>query len=627
MLTYRVDGYFKCRRFFHQLHRVWPKDTDLRACPPWNSWRRTFIPTFAGYPLGNGVRKAQATSTQPVLNLDWLLANDMVTKSRITKKTPNLAPNPSKWAKSTLKRINSSHLGIRDLLVLNTQGWVIMELTGCEWFTWHSNSELCNMVSGCSTLDDSCTTCTSGENECQVDPGSDFQCGVEGECLGSILDTFSDVDVDACLAGCKDNSKCTWYTYYPDRKVCILFQECTFKPGPCSNDCVSGEQGCDDSDVPPVPGKVSKVILISGRNAGKDVELADLPSGFFNQTSITQCAKPKDYPLSMEGASGGLVGGKVTVCGGRLTTEVLDKCFALDPKTQEWTTMPSPTVPRAYAGSTFVPNYGWWIIGGVENLELNQMATSTEVFDPQTGLWNSGPDLPEGMSAFCTVQIDKDRTFIAGGNTNEDAYLYKTHIHDKNLGSWIQKEDMLHPREAPACAKFTTSEGKITIIIAGGYNNGGEISTVEIYDVETNRFSEGAPLPFPLAGAQLVNDGGNVVLVGGLNPSIYQYSETDWALMPNELKDKNRSYSVILSVTDESFPAYLSQNVGGRLVFGDAPAGSHGQHLLKTPTGFQLGQANGLNSSIIFHWTVQLQEGDISWGARSGRISGMNDYV
>lgn len=90
------------------------------------------------------------------------------------------------------------------------------------------------------------------------------------------------------------------------------------------------------------------------------------------------------------------------------------------------------------------------------------------------------------------------------------------------------------------------------ILIAGGYNNAGEVSSVELYDVELNKMNEGPPLPYPLAGAKLINDGDNVILVGGQNKAIYQFSGTDWALMPNELKNDNRAYSVILSVADQS---------------------------------------------------------------------------
>ncbi|TRY74816.1 hypothetical protein TCAL_05662 [Tigriopus californicus] len=424
------------------------------------------------------------------------------------------------------------------------------EATNCEWFTWHSDSKLCNKFSTCPTLDDSCTTCISGENECESDPGSDFQCNVEGECYGDILGTFPNIDGDDCLAECKKNSQCKWYTYYVTQKACLLFGSCDFQAGSCSSQCVSGEQGCGGG-VPPVPGQESKIIAITGRDAGKDVELADLPSGYFNQTSITGCSKPMDFPHAMEGAVGAVVNGRVTVCGGRLTGQIYSECYQLDPQAQNWNSVTSPLLARTYAGSVVVPNLGWWVMGGVENLNNNAMTDATEVYDTALDQWNSGPKLPEKLSAFCAVQIDDSRTFIAGGNTVEDAYRYKTYMFDQKQPTWVQKAELIHPREAPACAVYKDNT-KLFVIIAGGYNNAGEVSSAEIYDVELNKMAEGPPLPFPLAGARLINDGDNVILVGGQSKAIYQFSGTDWALMPNELKDDNRAYSVILSVSDQS---------------------------------------------------------------------------
>lgn len=173
-----------------------------------------------------------------------------------------------------------------------------------------------------------------------------------------------------------------------------------------------------------------------------------------------------DFPHSMEGAVGAVVNNRVTVCGGRLTGQIFEECYQLDTAAKKWNPLSTPLLARAYAASVMVPNYGWWIMGGVENLNNNAMTDTTEVYDVGTSAWNSGPKLPEKLSAFCAVQIDDARTFVAGGNTVEDAYRYKTYMFDQRQPTWVQKEELIHPREAPACAVYK-DDNKLFVVIAG----------------------------------------------------------------------------------------------------------------------------------------------------------------
>jgi hypothetical protein len=49
------------------------------------------------------------------------------------------------------------------------------------------------------------------------------------------------------------------------------------------------------------------------------------------------CGKPADYPSYIRGTIGGLVNGKMTVCGGGYFLVYSGDCFQYQPDTNEWT--------------------------------------------------------------------------------------------------------------------------------------------------------------------------------------------------------------------------------------------------------------------------------------------------
>ncbi len=53
---------------------------------------------------------------------------------------------------------------------------------GCEFYTYDHKDSFCSAYSNCPILDQDCTTCTSGENECPL-----LLCSVTGGCTGVLV--------------------------------------------------------------------------------------------------------------------------------------------------------------------------------------------------------------------------------------------------------------------------------------------------------------------------------------------------------------------------------------------------------------------------------------------------------
>ena len=107
-------------------------------------------------------------------------------------------------------------------------------------------------------------------------------------------------------------------------------------------------------------------------------------------------------------------------------------------------------------------------LGGITNGH-NDMLDSVAVFNSKSNQWEDGPKLPEAISAMCAVKLDDTEIFVAGGDSFEDAYLVNTWIYNVFGEEWHATPNLLHPREAPACAYFVDEKRpkESRVVIAG----------------------------------------------------------------------------------------------------------------------------------------------------------------
>ncbi|TRY79456.1 hypothetical protein TCAL_09787 [Tigriopus californicus] len=113
-------------------------------------------------------------------------------------------------------------------------------LTGCEWFTWYTDSKVCTSLSGCLSLtEEKCgSNCISGEQECP-----EIQCGIQGRCYGA-LEGIRKVGSDKeCGSICGQRSECTWFSYSNQTNSCTMTNDCPALDRSC-DDCLASETSC-----------------------------------------------------------------------------------------------------------------------------------------------------------------------------------------------------------------------------------------------------------------------------------------------------------------------------------------------------------------------------------------------
>ena len=77
----------------------------------------------------------------------------------------------------------------------------------CETFTYYETENNCAHFLNATSLDESCTTCVSGNRDCPI---LSTNCQVRGRCIGNLVKTASLNSEGECLQACKSDDLCKW---------------------------------------------------------------------------------------------------------------------------------------------------------------------------------------------------------------------------------------------------------------------------------------------------------------------------------------------------------------------------------------------------------------------------------
>ena len=135
-------------------------------------------------------------------------------------------------------------------------------------------------------------------------------------------------------------------------------------------------------------------------------------------------------------------------------------------------------------------------------------------------------DLPKGIRNHCLVTLANGDLFYMGGF--KGAVLRASYRYIKQDNRWEEKAEMAFKRSLHGCGRVTNpTTGKEEVVVAGGSNFSGPISSSEIYSVEDDTWRNGTPLPKALRSISSLQYGNSFLILGGNNgtscqDSIYQ---------------------------------------------------------------------------------------------------------
>ena len=186
------------------------------------------------------------------------------------------------------------------------------------------------------------------------------------------------------------------------------------------------------------------------------------------------CNNWPNFPIRVVGATGGLIGDTVIICGGWYN---VDECYSMT--SEKATLVTHMSVGRFHAASIVINDNILWVTGG-EDYNFNNLASTEYV--TVTGTM-PGPDLPMALKYFAMVAINRTCSLVIGGISNGDSE--STFFYDRNEGEWVNGPSLMQGRYGHA-AGIVTDEvtGEQFVAVTGGSGSGYLDSTEILQDGE-----------------------------------------------------------------------------------------------------------------------------------------------
>ena len=184
------------------------------------------------------------------------------------------------------------------------------------------------------------------------------------------------------------------------------------------------------------------------------------------------------------GSVGGLINGKIIICGGKNNEDVAQQeCFVIgEPQSSK-----NMLQKRAYASSVVLNNSTLWVVGGEDENYDDLSSTEMVTLDNPPA---KGPDLPFTIRRHCMVYFNKSAIYIIGGMQNGTISSSRdTWIIDPSTGFEIKKgPSMKEARSVFSCGRMFSHGNVQYIVVAGGNNYGGKnLDSVEILDPSSDQ--------------------------------------------------------------------------------------------------------------------------------------------
>ena len=180
-----------------------------------------------------------------------------------------------------------------------------------------------------------------------------------------------------------------------------------------------------------------------------------------------------------------LPGGKVLVTGGSALASTNIAAELYDPVTGAWTGTGPMSVNRANHTATLLPNGNVLVAGGYN---LNNAATgsvaSAEIYIAATGKWTNAGIMSVNRAQHTATLLPNGKVLIAGGYSyytlgqiTNASVVTNVDLFDPLTSTWTNLSKLNTARYGHVAALLNDRN----VLIASGYNNAGEVGTVELW--------------------------------------------------------------------------------------------------------------------------------------------------
>ena len=172
------------------------------------------------------------------------------------------------------------------------------------------------------------------------------------------------------------------------------------------------------------------------------------------------------------------------------------------------TTSSTPTpVARYRAGSATNGRYVY-VFGGGGGTQLNERFADAWRWDPLTETWLMMANMPSAKQNIQGAYWN-GKFYVPGGYSADNQYMTENAIYDIATNTWSLGAPMPQARNSSTAAH----NGKIYVI--GGQGPSGLTSSVLVYDIATDMWSNGTTLPIAVAYGRALTVGNHIYHAGG----------------------------------------------------------------------------------------------------------------
>ena len=237
-----------------------------------------------------------------------------------------------------------------------------------------------------------------------------------------------------------------------------------------------------------------------------------------------------DMPTARAGVSTFVVDGKIYAIGGGKgkkyqvgrgwgnSGKLLPTIEMYDPVTDTWSQKADMPVPRS-SNSTCIVDGKIYIIGGVAANRKQWRLDSVDIYDPATDTWTKAKSMNHARGG-ASVSVVNGKIYVMGGvgwpqiPNHPGPFLSSVEVFDPKNNQWTEITEMPAPK---AFHTASVIDGKI-YVIGGGFRGDDQfkyLSTVEVYDPETDRWTQEPDMPIGRCGhrAEVINE--NIYIFGG----------------------------------------------------------------------------------------------------------------
>jgi nitrogen fixation protein FixH len=251
-----------------------------------------------------------------------------------------------------------------------------------------------------------------------------------------------------------------------------------------------------------------KVLVVGGFNGDSSritsTELYDPATGVWSAAA----------PLPVSGSpltATLLQNGKVLVTGFQQNGHPMARAELYDPSSNTWTTTGSMNAARNVHTATLLPNGKVLVYGGYNENQLS--LASAELYDPATGVWTTTGSMSQALYYLNGALLPNNKVLVSGGYANVGP-VTTTQIYDMASGTWSDVAPMNGARYQHGLHLLPSGK----VLASGG--SGIDGLTAELYNVSNNTWTMTGSLTngrFEVSSASVELPNGKVLVIGGRN--------------------------------------------------------------------------------------------------------------